>query len=156
MSNMTGLGRYQKALALEAEGLEASQIAYKAGYKNTQAWHAAKHYYKKQIDEMNQRAEGEETALSPDPLLAAIEKEKLRESPSIDWPTRIHPKNDPVNTLKIDTEIKATGKQFRYRLQNGELLIASMKGERSIRMNLDDVPVLIAELQELLLIGGQA
>ena len=47
MSNMTGLGRYQKALELEAEGLEANQIAYKAGNKNTQAWHAAKHYYKK-------------------------------------------------------------------------------------------------------------
>ena len=74
MSNMTGLGRYQKALALEAEGLEANQIAYKAGYKNTQAWHAAKHYYKKQMDEMNQRAKGRETEPSPDQQLDEIEK----------------------------------------------------------------------------------
>ena len=47
MSNMTGFGRYQKALELEAEGLAANQVAYKAGYKNTQAWHAAKYRYKK-------------------------------------------------------------------------------------------------------------
>ena len=155
MSNMTGLGRYQKALALEAEGLEANQIAYKAGYKNTQAWHAAKHYYKKQMDEMNQRAKGRETEPSPDQQLDEIEKEELQENISIDWPSRIHIKNDNVNTLKIDTEIKATGKKFRYRIQNGELLIATIKGERSIRMTLSDAPVMMAELQELLQIGGK-
>ena len=156
MSNMTGLGRYQKAMEFEAEGLEANQIAYKAGYKNTQAWHAAKHYYKKQTDEMNQRAKGKEDSVSHDQQLAEIKKEELQESPTIDWPTRIHIKNDPVNTLKIDTEIKATGKQFRYRIQNGELLIACLKGDRSIRMNLANVPVLMAELQELLQIGDKA
>ena len=48
------------------------------------------------------------------------------------------------------------GKCLRYRLQNGELLIACLKGDRSIRIPLSDVPGLIAELQELMAIGGMA
>ena len=55
---------------------------------------------KKQTDEMNQRAKGKEDSVSPDQQLAEIKKEELQENISIDWPSRIHIKNDNVNTLK--------------------------------------------------------
>ena len=166
MSNMTGFGRYQKALELEAEGLAANQVAYKAGYKNTQAWYDAKYRYKKQTDEMNQRAKGNDTAPAPDPLLAEIGQVKLPHEHNIGYTYLLEDAQPLINTvrtcpektptLKINTEIKAEGKCLRYRLQNGELLIACLKGDRSIRIPLSDVPGLIAELQELMAIGGMA
>lgn len=152
MSNMTGLGRYQKAMAMEAEGLAANQVAYKAGYKNTQAWYAAKAYYKKHTEDFNQRAKGEEIAPSPDPLLAAIETEKTM-AVSDGLPQAAQKK---ATALKIEKEIKAQGNCLRYRLQKGELLMASLTGDRFLRIKLSDVPELIAELQELMQIGGRA
>ena len=56
MSNMTGLGRYQKGLELEKEGLTGAQIAAKLGYSNVQAWYDAKQYYGKKQEAFNARA----------------------------------------------------------------------------------------------------
>ena len=74
MSNMTGLGRYQKGLDLEKEGLTGAQIAAKLGYSNVQAWYDAKQYYGKKQAEFNARAAetGSKTAtnLELEPVIA--------------------------------------------------------------------------------------
>lgn len=94
---MTGLGKYQKGLELEAEGMSAYQIAEKLGYKNTQAWHAAKSYYSKKQEAFNARAAGK-PAKMPEEL--PKEKKEASELP-------------PLESESVPEEWMKDGKQLK-------------------------------------------
>lgn len=53
---MTGLGKYEQGLRLEAEGLSGEKIAEKLGYKDAASWYASKAYYKRRQADILERS----------------------------------------------------------------------------------------------------
>lgn len=90
MSTMTGLGRYQMGIALEKDGLSAAEIAKRCGYKDAQAWHSSKHYYRRRDEALQQMATPKTANDSkPAPILEGLRiarQEKDTEPPAT--PTR--------------------------------------------------------------------
>ena len=166
MSNMTGLGRYQKGLELEKEGLSGAQIATKLGYSNVQAWYDAKQYYGKKQAEFNARAA--ETAsktatnLELEPAITETPEPtpKLQQKPQFAPAAVLAEKeayvNDPVDEpttpkLKMEIQITAEGHALRYRLNNTQLIINRHNARHNnLVLSIEEVLTMLEELRELL------
>lgn len=124
---MTGLGKYQKGLDLEAEGLSGSQVASRLGYRDSQAWYAAKSYYGKKQEAFAARAAGV-PATMPDPLPKenSILPEEGRNAQERRPGLTQQPQSSQVpvpDGLLIQTRIEATGKTYEYTYHAGELRV---------------------------------
>lgn len=53
----TGMARYMAGIELEKEGLSGEELARRLGYKNAQAWWAAKSYYSKREQVFRERSQ---------------------------------------------------------------------------------------------------
>ena len=164
MSNMTGLGRYQKGLELEKEGLTGAQIAAKLGYANAQGWYDAKYRYSDRTAAFNARAA--ETAsktasyVETDPVIAEVPKPtpKLQQkqqfapaaipeayvNPPVDEPAHIPPK------LKISIETRAQGEFMEYCLSAQTLFIEWKEKKRALILTREQALVMLEEIKELL------
>ncbi|NLD51464.1 MAG: hypothetical protein GX650_01090 [Clostridiales bacterium] len=86
---MTGLGKYEQGLRLEAEGLSGEKIAEKLGYKDAASWYASKAYYKRRQADILERSK---PRTDNTPKKAAImegvsERVAITSNkPAIDWP----------------------------------------------------------------------
>ena len=165
MSNMTGLGRYQKGLELEKEGLSGAQIATKLGYSNVQAWYDAKQYYGKKQAEFNARAAETSAKTMPtkevDPVIAETPKptpklqQKQQFAPAaVTKPTEYvnDPAGEPATPkLKMEIQITAEGKALRYRLNNTQLIINKHNARHNnLVLSIEEVLTMLEELRELL------
>lgn len=115
MPNMTGLGRYQKGLELEKEGLTGEQIAARLGYANRQAWYDARYQYGKKMKALNDRAAGNETQPK-----AAIEKIQEPEKAPAENPRPVEYRNPD---LAVCVELSAVGRDMKYRWKDGKLSV---------------------------------
>ena len=167
MSNMTGLGKYQKGLELEKEGLSALQIATKLGYKDAQAWHAAKNYYGKKMEAFNARAAETSAKTLPKPEVEPVIAKTPEPTPKLQQKQQFAPAavakpteymNDPVDEpmhkapkLKMEIQITAEGKALRYRLNNTQLIINKHNARHNnLVLSIEEVLTMLEELKELL------
>ena len=165
MSNMTGLGKYQKGLELEKEGLSALQIATKLGYKDAQAWHAAKNYYGKKMEAFNARAAETSAKTLPKPEVEPVIAKTPEPTPKLQQKQQFAPAavekpteyvNDPVDEpatpkLKMEIQITAEGKALRYRLNNTHLIINKHNARHNnLVLSISEVLTMLEELRELL------
>ena len=165
MSNMTGLGKYQKGLELEKEGLTGAQIAAKLGYKNIQAWYDAKQYYGKKQAEFNARAAETSAKTAPKLEMEPVITETPEPTPKLPQKQQFAPAaipakeayvNDPVDEpttpkLKMEIQITAEGKALRYRLNNTHLIINKHNARHNnLVLSISEVLTMLEELRELL------
>lgn len=166
MSNMTGLGRYQKGLELEKEGLSGAQIAEKLGYNNVQAWYDAKQYYGKKQAAFNARAAetGSKTAANlelepaitetPEPTPKLQQKQQF--APAAIPAEKEAYVNDPVDEpttpkLKMEIQITAEGHALRYRLNNTQLIINRHNNRHNnLVLSIGEALAMLEEIKELL------
>ena len=160
MSNMTGLGRYQKGLELEKEGLSGAQIATRLGYKDAQAWYAAKAYYGKKMEAFNTRAAETSAKTAPKPEAEPVITETPEPTPKLQQKPQLPPvavakeaaPAEPVKArLKIEIQITAEGKALRYRLNNTQLIINRHNNRHNnLVLSIEEVLSMLEELKELL------
>ena len=161
MSNMTGLGRYQKGLELEKDGLTGAQIAKKLGYNNVQAWYDAKYHYRNRTAAFNERAAetGSKTAsyVETEPVIT----ETPKPTPKLQQKQQFAPAAVAVDTdkvvlqgspkLKMEIQITAEGKALRYRLNNTHLIINKHNARHNnLVLSIEEVLTMLEELRELL------
>ena len=161
MSNMTGLGRYQKGLELEKEGLSGTQIAEKLGYNNVQAWYDAKQYYGKKQAEFNARAAETSAKTMPTKEVDPVITETPKPTPKLQQKQQFAPAAVAVDTdkvvlqgspkLKMEIQITAEGKALRYRLNNTHLIINKHNARHNnLVLSIEEVLTMLEELKELL------
>ena len=165
MSNMTGLGKYQKGLELEKEGLSAKEIAGRIGLKDAQAWYAMKNYYSKRNAAFNARAAETSAKTLPKPEAEPVITETPEPTPKLPQKQQFAPAaipakeayvNDPVDEpttpkLKMEIQITAEGKALRYRLNNTQLIINRHNNRHNnLVLSIPEVLTMLEELRELL------
>lgn len=135
---MTGLGKYQLGLELEAEGLTNAQIAQKLGYKDAQAWASSKYYYAKKQAAFNARAAGE-PAEHPAPIAdapAAVKEKPAKEKPA---------------ELEFLYHLEAFGAEHVYEIDNGIIFATEAKDEvQALRVRLEHWEALKAEVDQVI------
>ena len=160
MSNMTGLGRYQKGLELEKEGLTGAQIAAKLGYANAQGWYDAKYRYSDRTAAFNARAAETSAKTAPKPEAEPVITETPEPTPKLQQKPQLPPvavakeaaPAEPVKArLKIEIQITAEGKALRYRLNNTQLIINRHNNRHNnLVLSIEEVLSMLEELKELL------
>ena len=165
MSNMTGLGRYQKGLELEKEGLSGAQIAEKLGYNNVQAWYDAKQYYGKKQEAFNARAAETASKTVTKPEANPVITETPEPTPKLQQKQQFAPAaipakeayvNDPVDEpatpkLKMEIQITAEGHALRYRLNNTQLIINRHNNRHNnLVLSIGEALAMLEEIKELL------
>jgi len=175
---MTGLGRYQAGLDLEAKGMKASDIARKLGFKDAQAWYGHKYIYKKKQDALNSRAAegGASTApvkildgvdvqhisiqarkegavisgFATDPKFVSEVNELIKEDPKLAEASQAA--SNEEEALKITVCISAEGKVARYRLAGTTLHIIpkNQKGHRALHLDISEWMQMETEVAMLL------
>lgn len=135
---MTGLGKYQLGLELEAEGLTNAQIAQKLGYKDAQAWANSKYYYAKKQAAFNARAVGK-----PSEHPAPLPKEKKPELPTEEV-------KKPAK-LEFLYHLEAFGANHVYEIDNGVIFATETKDEvQALRVSLEHWEALKAEVDQVI------
>ena len=160
MSNMTGLGRYQKGLELEKEGLSGTQIAEKLGYNNVQAWYDAKQYYGKKQEAFNARAAETASKTVTKPEANPVITETPEPTPKLQQKQQFAPAAvakeaapaEPVKPkLKMEIQITAEGHALRYRLNNTQLIINRHNNRHNnLVLSIGEALAMLEEIKELL------
>lgn len=148
MANMTREGKYKRGIELEQEGLSAQQIAERLGFENVQAWYSAKHYYSRRNASWAAKGEAEAEAREvqkavdtkvdqkPEPAAKGTQADKQATEGTGADSKPIGPEHgQSALPMTITTEVRAVGRDLRYRISDGRLSIS--------RKNHKDKPLIL-------------
>lgn len=160
MPNMTGLGKYQKGMELEEQGLAGKEVAAQLGYKDVQSWYAAKSYYAKRNANFAARAAGVPDTPKPNTLVEEINRKResylgfSEATRKLALATKAEAAPENVidkPRLQRTVQVSAEGETLRYRLI-GELISIYRSGQHraSLSITVTECLTMIEEVKELL------